>query len=122
MNDDEFWEDQPRSMEVNTAGFVQPAGFVWMKETAVDRMNPQEIERLRKAANIASVLPDLSPEIEKMQESTMSQVFGKLSKGELTPEEALSYWYEMYSYHRLSNRLRVVASTAEQVTDRRQQS
>lgn len=82
-------------------------------------MNPQEVENLRKAANVAHVLPDIMPEIDGMTRSTMLTVFNKLSKGELTPSEAMAYWYEMYSYHRLGQRLKATAAQAEQVTDRR---
>lgn len=82
-------------------------------------MDPQEVERLRKAANVAHVLPDILPEIDSMTKTTMTKVFTKLSKGELTPSEAMSYWYEMYSYHRLSLRLNATAKEAEQLTDRR---
>ena len=116
--DDEYAGNDP-TMEVYSAGFQQPAGFVWPKEMPMDRMNPQNVELLRKAANIASAMDDIMPEIDKMMETTMSQVFMKIGKAELTPEDALSYWYEMYSYHRLANRLRSQAKMAEQVTDRR---
>lgn len=83
----------------------------------MDPMNPQDVERLRKAANIASVMEDLAPELEAMEKSTKSKVYMAISKGELTPDQALSYWYEMHSYHRLSERLRLQVVTAQQVTE-----
>lgn len=84
-------------------------------------MTPEQIEQFRIAADLQSVLPSITTEIDAMAKSVMNRVYMAISKGELTPEEAMSYWMEMYSYHRLAGRLNTRADMANQVTETRRQ-
>ena len=82
-----------------------------------DILSPDELARLRVAADLDSVMPTLNDEIAQMRNSTEVKVYRAIAEGELTPEEALSYWMEMYAYRRLETRIKEKASQASQVTE-----
>jgi hypothetical protein len=124
IEDDYEMSDSFRSMGIVAPDrFDQPAGFVRLKETNVTnkQMTPEEVENLRIAADLQSVLPSITTEIDAMTRSVMNRVYIAIGKGELTPEEAMSYWMEMYSYHRLAGRLNTRAEMANQVVTTRRQ-
>lgn len=126
IEDEHELSDSFRSMGVSAPDrFDQPAGFVTLKETKLTKqeLTPEDVEQLRLSAELQSVLPTITGEIDAMSKSVMNRVYIAISKGELTPEEAMSYWMEMYSYHRLTGRLNGRAKLADQVTTttRRQQ-
>jgi hypothetical protein len=79
----------------------------------------QEIADLRAAASIQHVLPEILSEIEAMEQSTRTQVFGKLRAGTLTPQEALAYWMEVFSYQRLRTKMTSKAELANKITETR---
>lgn len=117
---DDYWDSfGHQSITVHTEGFSQQPGFVPRKETTMNRNNPtpEELANLRAAADLQNVMPTLDTEISGMMNSTMQAVFGKIRKGELTDEEALSYWMEMYAYSRLNTRLKDRASLANAITE-----
>lgn len=83
-----------------------------LAERSVTDPTPAQVQALREAAGLASVMPTIEGQIEAMERSTRHTVFQLIGKGELTPEKAMSYWTEMYSYHRLRTRLNTQAATA----------
>ena len=82
-------------------------------------MNVRELEDLRVGAKLASSLPEITAEIEGMRSTVMVKAFNKISNGVLTPDEALSYWMELYSYSRLQKRFETKAAIADRVTETR---
>lgn len=88
-----------------------------IKPTITDP-TPAQIEALREAAGLASVMPTIETSIDGMERSVRTLVFQAIAKGELTPEKAMSYWVEMYSYHRLRTRLNTTAAQASTVVHR----
>lgn len=68
-------------------------------------LTPQQLADLQAAQAISEVLPQLEDEIDKMSQSKMADVFRQINENILTPELAMSYWLEMYAYHRLNKRL-----------------
>lgn len=120
MWDEEWWYDeQPErlTMEVNTEGFVVAPGFYPLKETKMNTLTPDEMAQLRIAADLDSVMPTLDEEIGSMRKSTETKVYLAIAKGELTPDEAMAYWMEMYAYKRLETRIHDKASQAASVTE-----
>lgn len=87
-----------------------------MDETTIERA-----EKIRDAAFLQSIMPTVTEEIDQMTKTVMFGVFQKISKGILTPQEAMSYWMEVYSYHRLNKRLDSRASFANTAIETRRQ-
>lgn len=83
-----------------------------------DNPTPQEVLDMRAKALLASSMPELGREFEGMRRSTMTKVFQLIRQGQLTPDQAMSYWMEMYSYDRLESRLRSQAAGAAAVTEK----
>lgn len=75
-----------------------------------------QIEEMRRAAKLASSMPEIEHEINGMQNTTMTQAFAAIRDGTLTPDKAMSYWMELYSYHRLTKRFETKAALAASVT------
>lgn len=76
----------------------------------------QQIEELRRAAKLASSMPEIEHEIAGMQATTMSSAFADIRNGTLTPEKAMAYLMELYSYNRLTKRFETKAALAASVT------
>lgn len=114
-NGDEF-----ATIEVISEGFQQPAGFITLKETAMEqKMSEQEIMRLRSAAKLASSLPEISTEIQHMDATVLGSAFKQIRDRTLTADQALSYLMELYSNHRLLKRMEQTAAEAANVTETR---
>lgn len=79
----------------------------------------KDLERLSDGAKLANLLPYLEAEIDKMEEGLINRVLGKMNKGELTPEEALSAWSQFSAYRtlrkRFSSKVRMGQSAAARV-------
>lgn len=71
----------------------------------------------RRAALLGESLPEVAVEIDAMMRSTMLGVYKLIRAGSLTPDQALSYWMEMFSYDRLRKRLTDKAASAKAVTE-----
>lgn len=82
-----------------------------------DTLTPDEIAELRVAADLDNVMPTLDNEITKMRHSTEAKVYQAIAKGDLTPEDALAYWMEMYAYRRLDTRIKDRAAAARSITE-----
>lgn len=80
------------------------------------KMTDQQLADLRQAAKLASSLPEINQEIDGMTRTTMQQAFGEIRMSTLTPEKAMSYLMELYSYHRLNKRFETKAALAATVT------
>lgn len=83
------------------------------------KLSDAEIHKLRAAAKLASSMPEIADEVDKMIKSTQNKVFMKINKGELTPDQALSYWMEVFSYVRLLQRFETNVAVADQITNTR---
>lgn len=118
-----YWEDDPtptKTMEVNTEGFVAPPGFIRLKETDMKGpMNPENVRKYQKAVALQEAQPYFLEEIDKMINTCQLAVYTKIRKGELTPEDAMAYWMEMYSYARLNTRIKEAVAPANDVTETR---
>lgn len=79
---------------------------------------PAQLAELRQAAKLAANLPEINQEIDKMIKSLTVTVYQLIRHGELTPDKAMAYWLEMYSYDRLRTRLDKAALPAQQITER----
>lgn len=115
-----WYDDEPtptKSMEVTTEGFAAPPGFIQLKETQVD--NPENVRKYQKAVVMQEAKPYLEEELDKMIKSCQTEVYNRIRKHTLTPEDALSYWMEMYSYARLNTRINDAAAPAADVTETR---
>lgn len=84
-----------------------------------EKLSDAEIHQLRVGAKLASSMPEIADEVDKMIKSTQNKVFMKINKGELTPDQALSYWMEVYSYVRLLQRFETNVAVADQITNTR---
>lgn len=84
-----------------------------------DNPTPEEIFELRESAALQEVLPTVQKQIDNMKRSAEMRVFKDIREGSLTPDAALSYWMEMYSYSRLSIRLSEQADKANSLVTRR---
>lgn len=71
----------------------------------------------RRAALLNESLPEVAVEIDAMMRTTMLGVYKRIRDGALTPDQALSYWMEMFSYDRLRKRLTDKASSAKAATE-----
>lgn len=76
-----------------------------------------EASALRRSAYLADSLPEVNRELDGMTRSTMTKAFKAIRAGTLTPQEAMSYWMELFSYDRLSARLNEQAAVARTVTE-----
>lgn len=85
-------------------------------------LSEAEIRKLRTAAKLASSMPEIADEVAGMVKATQNKVFMKINKGELTPDQALSYWMEVYSYVRLLQRFETNVAVADQITNTRRMS
>lgn len=83
-------------------------------------LTEDEDRSVRRAAFLQDALPEVDYEIEGMVKTTKSKAFKAIREGSLTPEQALSYWMELFSYDRLQNRLKQKANAAQSTeTNRR---
>ncbi len=71
----------------------------------------------RRAALLGESLPEVAVEIDTMMRTTMGHVYKLIRDGGLTPDKAMSYWMEMFSYDRLRKRLTDKAASAKAVTE-----
>ena len=72
---------------------------------------------LRRAAMLSDAMPEVGEVIDAMLRTTMATAYKLIRAGTLTPEQALSYWMEMFSYDRLRKRLTDKAAAAKAVTE-----
>jgi hypothetical protein len=82
----------------------------------MNKPTDKELADMRSAAKLASSFPEIEHEIDGMSRSTMLSVFADIRNGTLTPDKAMSYWMEMYSYSRLIKRFETKAALATKVT------
>lgn len=82
-------------------------------------LTEDEDRSVRRAAFLQDALPEVDYEIEGMVKTTKAKAFKAIREGSLTPEQALSYWMELFSYDRLQSRLKTRATAAQSETNRR---
>lgn len=85
----------------------------------MEDLTAKQHAELREAAKLASSMPEISHEIDGMSKTTMQSVFADIRNGTLTPDKAMSYWMEMYSYSRLMKRFETKAALAAPITTTR---
>lgn len=73
---------------------------------------------LRMKARLASSMPEIENEIGAMRRTVMTRAYADIRAATLTPDKAMAYWFEMFSYERLENRLRDSAAGAENLVER----
>lgn len=79
---------------------------------------PTELAEFRAKARLASSMPEIETELDKMRHVLTNKVYGAIRGGTLTPERAMAYWLEMFSYDQLERRLKGQAAEAEVAIER----
>ena len=74
---------------------------------------PQQIATQQQAYAVASVRPELEGMIAKMEATTKANIFGLIRQNQLTPDQAVAAWMELYSYQRLNTRIAETAQGAQ---------
>lgn len=79
--------------------------------------NPSETELIdmRRGLKLAHSMAEIDDEIEDMVSFCIGQICHKAGRGALTPDEALSYCMELYSYQRLRQRLQKKVDAADRL-------
>jgi hypothetical protein len=67
-------------------------------------VSPEDLGSMAEGAKIAGLLPYLNSELEKMQLTVLTRVFGMVGQQTLTPELAYAAFLELYAYNRLRKR------------------
>jgi len=89
-----------------------------LRTTTIKNPTPAQVESLREAAYLSTVMPSIDAEIDGMEKTVHVAVYEHIRKGTLTPEAAMNYWMELYSYHRLRHRLTDKAATANTIIEK----
>lgn len=74
---------------------------------------PAEIEAIRQGSAIKSVRGELDYMVSGLEKSTKAKVYEAIRAGQLTPEQAVTYWMEMYAYSRLGTRINEMSAKGE---------
>lgn len=77
-------------------------------------INESNLAAVRQSAKLSSSMPEIEYEITAMEATAQNKVFQALRSGKLTPDMAMNFVMELYSYSRLRLRLKEKASISEQ--------